>query len=160
MKYGSKQHPGFGLFAEPKMRLGLKEQRSGRLPELKVIVEKEHRWERGREIINFRRLLLEFPSVSKQVMEKLSGLRWLAEFFERRSRIIGHLAECADAHLLKIALEVRRGGPVMPRRFSVAGRSAGAAEPIMDMALVGEEVFGFTQIVRRCERVFKARTSS
>ena len=67
----------------------------------------------------------------------------LAEFFARHGRVVRHLAERPDTHVLEIAFEVCGGGPVTARGFHVASGGAGTAEPVMDVALVGEQVFGF-----------------
>src|SRR5438876_1397811 len=116
MNHGLEQRPGFGLPAQAKLCLGLKKQRGRLLPELKVVIEQQHGWERSREVINFRGLFLELPGVGKQIAREFLRPRPLAEFFARYSRVVSHLAESPDTHLLEIAFEVRGGGPVTARR--------------------------------------------
>ena len=156
-KDGSKQRPGFGFAAEPKEGLSLKKQGRRHLPRLKVLIEEKHRGERGREIIYFRGFLLEVAGAGKQVAEDLLRFLALAEFFSRYSRVIGQLAECPDGHLLEVAFEVRGGGPIMKGGFDIAGQGAGATEPVMDIALVREQMFGFAEVVRRGESALEVR---
>src|SRR5258706_1794909 len=150
-----KQRPGFRPPAQAKLRLRLENQGGRLLPELMVVIEQEHRWERGCKVINFCGFLLELPGIGKQVAEELFRFFPLAEFFARYSRVISHLAESPDAHLLEIAFDVRGGGPVTVRRFPIAGGGAGAAEPIINVALISEQVFGFAQIAGRGERALE-----
>ena len=69
--------------------------------------------------------------------------------------VISHLRKRADAHLLEIALEIRRREPVFARGFLFAARIQRDAEPIMDVALVGEQMLRLAEIARRGERVLK-----
>src|SRR5712691_12687003 len=45
----------------------------------------------------------------------------------------------------------------MARRFAIPSRGAGAADPVIDVALIGEQVFGLAQIARRRERALEVR---
>ena len=143
IKHRLEQRPGFCIPAQAKVCLGLKKESGRFLPELKVVIEKEHSWERGSKVINFCRLCPEFTRIGEQVAEELFGLCPLTKPFARHGRVVRHLAESSHTHVLKIAFEVCGGGPVTARGFHVASGGAGTAEPVMDVALVGEQVFGF-----------------
>src|ERR1035441_7859475 len=90
-----------------------------------------------------------------QFAKKFSRLCALAELFPRQRREISHFGKRADAHLLKIAFEVRGSKPVFTGycRFAEAGESA--AKPVMNVALVGQQVFGFAKILRRGQRLLE-----
>ncbi len=124
----------------------MQEKRRCLLPELQVVVEQQHRRQGRGEVINPGLHLLKFLSVCQQVAEKLLRLHALAKFFPRQGRVVSHLAESADAHFLEIALEVRGGEPMPACGFFIVQPGARAAEPVMDVALVGEQVFGLAQI--------------
>ena len=83
MKHRLEQRSGFRLPAQAKLCLRLKKQGGRLLPELKVIIEKKHGRERGREVINFCGRFLELPGIGMQVAEELPRLFPLAEFFAR-----------------------------------------------------------------------------
>ena len=83
MKHRLEQRSGFPLLSQAKLCLGVKKLGGRLLPELKVVIEKKHSREGGREVVNFRRLFLELPAVCKQVAEELPRFFPLAEFFAR-----------------------------------------------------------------------------
>jgi hypothetical protein len=147
-KHSFEQAPGRNSFAQTELGLRLQKQRGGLLSELKIVLKEEHRWERGREVINFGALLLKLATVRQQVAEKAPGFRAPAELFQGKRRIVGHLAERADAHLLKITFELGGGGPMTPSGFDIASGGAGGTEPIIYVALVGQKVSGFAEIAR------------
>src|ERR1035437_1778197 len=82
----------------------------------------------------------------------------LPQFFPRQCGIISHLTESADAHFLEITFEVRGGEPVCLRHLFLAQTEQRAAEPVSNVAFIGEQVPGFAQILRRSERMLKMRT--
>ena len=84
-----------------------------------------------------------------------SPLRAGQVFPSDKRGVISHFAEGADAHFLKIAFEVRGREPMLARGFCVTERGAGAAEPVMNVALVGQQMFGFAQIARRSQRAVR-----
>src|SRR5258708_29475038 len=100
MKHRLEQRSGVHLSAEAKLCLGLKKQGGCLPPELKVVLEEEHSGKRGSEVINLRALFLELPGVRMQIAEEMVRLCPLTQLFQRCSRVVGHLAESPDAHLL------------------------------------------------------------
>ncbi len=139
------------------MRLRLQEQRRRFLPELQVVVEQQHRRQGRGEVINLRPGFLELLRVGEQIAEQFPGLAALPEFYPRLRGVISHFAEGANAHFLEVAFETGGGQPMLPGLFGVTVCGPRATEPVMDVALVGEQMLGFAQIARRGERVFKVR---
>src|SRR5690348_488543 len=76
--------------------------------------------------------------VGKKIVEKFSRVCAASELLQRQRRVISHLAEGADAHLLEITFEGRRLQPLFAGQILFAERRQGAAEPVTNIALVGE----------------------
>jgi hypothetical protein len=141
--------------SEAEVCLGLEEKRGGPLPEFEVVVEEEHRGQRRGEVVDPGLGLWQLPGVCQQLAKKLLGLQPLPKFLPREGRVAGLLAECTNGHLLEVAFEGGSGEPVSAGLGGIAAGGQRAAEPVMDVALVGEEMLGLAQILGRGQDGFE-----
>ena len=156
----SQERPGHRFLPQAQPRLRLEEEGRGFLPERQIVLEQEQGGEGGGEVVNFGRRLLQGAGMGEQVKQKFFRRRLPPQFFQGERRVKGHFAEGADAHLLKIAAEIGGGEPVAPRLFFFTERIQGQAGPIMGVALVGQQVPGFAQVLRREKRVLEMGSSA
>ena len=160
LEHGAQEGPGAGNLAEAEPGLRLEEQGGGFLPKLQIIIEQQHRRQRRGEIVDPGFARLELPRVGQQVPEQLLGFGLPAQFSPRQGRVIGHFAEGAHAHFLEVAPERGRGAPVFARSFGIAEGGEGATEPVMEIALIGEQVSGFAQVGGGRQSRLKVRSCS
>jgi hypothetical protein len=115
---------GCGLLVQTHKSLSLQEFRGDQLTLLKVILEKQHCWQRGGEIIDPCREEREFIGKGQQIPEELFRSSIFIEPSEGERRIVGHLRKGTNAHGLEIAFE--RGGrlPILRGQDGIASSCA------------------------------------
>ena len=122
---------------------------------LEIFLEQQQAWQRRGEIVNLCGRDEESLGVRTEAFDQRSGLLIPLEALESPHRVVSHFRIGADAHALEVAAEFACQRPVTPCSVFVLGRGAGAAEPVVDVALVREQVLGLAQRFRDIDRRFK-----
>ena len=99
--------------------------------------------------------LLSLYRISQKFTEHFRRLRLFTELFPSQRGIKSHFGKRADAHCPKIAPEICGNQPVHARGFLFAEQSQRDAQPVMNVALVRQQMPGLAEIFRRSERIFK-----